>query len=364
MSQRVVTFGEVMGRIAAPGLLRFAQALPGGVGFTFGGGEANVAVSLALLGGEARFVSAVPSNPIGDACVATLRGVGVETSGVQRRADGRLGLYYLEAGANQRASVVTYDRDGSALMLTPPEAYDWAALFADAGWFHVTGITPALCENTAAAALAATQAAQAAGLTVSCDLNYRKKLWNWRPGTPPRALAEETLRALLPFVDVVIANEEDAAQVLGISAEGTDVAAGRLDVGAYRAVAAEIVRQFPNVRTVAITLRESLSATHNNWGGLLYDAHSEDAYYAPTDVAGAYAPYEIRDIVDRVGGGDAFAAGLIFALTSGAYGASDALRFAVAASCLKHSIPGDFNYATRAEVEALMGGDAGARVQR
>ncbi len=364
MANRVVTFGEIMGRVAPEGMLRFTQALPGAMQFTFGGGEANVAVSVALLGGDAAFVTALPKNPIADACVMTLRGLGVDTCAIVRGA-GRLGLYYLEGGANQRASNVVYDRDYSSIMLAAPDAYDWAAIFQGATWFHVTGITPALSANTAAATLAATQAAKAAGLTVSCDLNFRKKLWNWQPGTKPRALAEETMRQVLPCVDVVIANEEDAAQVLGIHAAGTDVESGALNVAAYQEVAAQLVAQFPNVSRVAITLRESISASHNNWGGMLYDAASQTASYAPLDAAGRYTPYEIRDIVDRVGGGDSFAAGLIFALTTpGLDDPAVAIRFAVAASCLKHSILGDFNYATRAEVEALLGGAASGRVSR
>ena len=360
----VVTFGEVMGRIAPAGFLRFTQALPGAVEFTFGGGEANVAVSLALLGAAARFVTALPKHAIADACVMTLRGLGVDTSHIVRTS-GRLGLYYLETGANQRASNVIYDREHSSLMITPAEAYDWARIFAGAGWFHITGITPALSAHAAEASLLAVRAAKTAGATVSCDLNFRKKLWNWRPECAPRALAEETMRALLPYVDVVIANEEDAEQVLGIHAAGSDVESGKLEVAAYRDVAAQIVTQFPNVTHVGITLRESISATHNNWGGMLYDAADGQAYLAPHNDTGDYTPFEIRDIVDRVGGGDSFAAGLIFALiTDGLNDPATAIRFAVAASCLKHSIIGDFNYASRAEIESIMTGKASGRVNR
>ncbi len=360
----VVSFGEVMGRIAPADFLRFAQALPGAVEFTFGGGEANVAVSLALLGAEARFVTALPKHPIADACVMTLRGLGVDTGHIVRTG-GRLGLYYLETGANQRASNVIYDREHSSVMITPATAYDWAGIFAGARWFHFTGITPALSAHAAEACLAAAQAAKAAGAVVSCDLNFRKKLWNWCPGKESRALAEGTMRGLLPYVDVVIANEEDAEQVLGIHAAGSDVESGKLDITAYRAVAAQIVAQFPNVAQVGITLRESFSATHNNWGGMLYDAASGQAHFAPLDEHGAYAPFEIRAIVDRVGGGDAFAAGLIFALlTERLNDPAIAIRFAVAASCLKHSIVGDFNYATRAEIESIMSGKASGRVNR
>ncbi len=366
MPERVVTFGEIMGRIAPAGFLRFTQALPGSVEFTFGGGEANVAVSLATFGLNARFVTALPaSNAVADACVNTLRRFGVDTSHVVRTPAGRLGLYYLEGGANQRPGNVIYDRAGSAVDITAPDAYDWGGAFADARWFHITGITPAIGENTARAAEEAVKAAKQAGLTVSCDLNYRKKLWKWRPSSPRRDLAEETMRSLLPSVDVVIANEEDAEKVLSIRAEDTDVEAGELNVDAYTDVARKIAAQFPDVRQVAITLRESISATHNNWGGMLYDVASEQAFLAPCTPSGDYAPYPIRAIVDRVGGGDSFAAGLIFALlTPGLDRPRDAIRYAVAASCLKHSIPGDINLATRAEVEALMGGAASGRVNR
>jgi 2-dehydro-3-deoxygluconokinase len=366
MTARVVTFGEIMGRLAPVSLQRFTQALPGTLEFTFGGGEANVAASLATFGLDAAFVTALPAgNAVADACVNRLRGLGVDTKGIVRSATGRLGLYYLETGANQRASNVIYDRAGSAVDITPADAYDWQQLFAGADWFHITGITPAISANTAAASEIAVQAAKAAGLTVSCDLNFRKKLWKWEPGTAPRDLAERTMRKLLPYVDVVIGNEEDAEKVLSIRAADTDVESGELDVAAYTSVASEIVRQFPNVSKVAITLRESISATHNNWGALLYDVESGESCLAPLAGNGSYTPYEIHAIVDRVGGGDSFAAGLVFGLLCPDLETPyDALRFAVAASCLKHSIPGDINYATRAEVESLMGGAASGRVNR
>ena len=365
MNTSIVTFGEIMGRISSPGFSRFTQALPGSVDFTFGGGEANVAVSLAMLGAHARFVTALPKNAIADACIHTLLGLGVDTSYIARTTGGRLGLYYLEAGANQRPSNVIYDRDQSSVMITTPQSYDWEKIFRNVGWFHFTGITPALSENAAKATLAAVKAANDAEATVSCDLNFRKKLWNWREGTKPHELAEETMRGLLPYVDVLIANEEDAEQVLGIHAAGSDVESGKLNIDAYCDVAAQIVDQYKNLAKVAITLRESISASHNNWGGMLYDTDGMISYLAPLNAAGDYAPYEIRDIVDRVGGGDSFAAGLIYALTTPALNTPDsAIRFAVAASCLKHSIYGDFNYTTRAEVEALMGGKGSGRVNR
>ncbi|MBT3377212.1 MAG: sugar kinase [Lentisphaerae bacterium] len=365
MKQRVVAFGEVMGRLNPSGFNRITQVLPGTIQFTFGGGEANVSVSLANLGLDAAYVTALPKHAAADACVMNLRAMGVDTSAIVRTDDGRLGLYFVETGANQRPSNVIYDRAGSSVSITPSSAYDWPGIFTGATWFHITGITPAISESTAVAALDSVKAAKAAGLTVSCDLNYRKKLWKWRPGTDQRDLAEEVMRQLVPYVDVVVGNEEDAEKVLSIKAKGTDVDSGQLNVDAYQDVAKQIVAQFPNVSKVAITLRESLSATHNNWGAMLYVAADDAAHFAPLDASGIYTPYEIRSIVDRVGGGDSFCAGLIFALLTPELSApADAIRFAVAASCLKHSITGDFNHITRPEVDALMGGAVSGRVNR
>jgi 2-dehydro-3-deoxygluconokinase len=360
----IVTFGEIMGRINPPGYQRFAQAMPGVLELTFAGAEANVAASIAMLGGQARLVTALPRNVLADACVRTLRGLGVDTSQIVRTEAGRLGLYFVEKGANQRPSQVVYDRDHSSIAMSGPEAYDWNSAFSGAGWLHTTGITAALSRRSFESTLAAVKAARSAGLTVSCDLNFRKKLWRWEEGTSAADLAGRCMREILPQVDVVIANEEDASDVLGIHAEGSDIDGGHLAIDRYPGVAREIIRQFPNVSRVAITLRESLSASRNNWGAMLYDASSETAHFAPQK-DGAYAPYEIRHIVDRVGGGDSFGAGLIFALTTpGLDNGTDAVRFAVAASCLAHSIEGDFNYSSRGEVEALMNGSASGRVVR
>jgi len=364
MSGRVVTFGEVMGRISPPGSKRFLQAMPGTVEFTFGGAEANVAVALARLGARAALVTALPDNLVADACVAYLRGLGVETDLIVRRSEGRLGLYYAEPGANQRPSVVVYDREGSTVALTESSAYDWDRSLEGADWFHTTGITPALSAEAAGAVRAAMATARRRGATVSCDLNFRRKLWRWQPGTPPRALAARTMRELLPMVDVLIANEEDAAEVLGIRAADTDVEAGRLAVDRYPEVAARIVAEFPNIRWVAVTLRESVSADYNRWGGLLYEGATGRVELAPRQ-DGRYAPYEIRDIVDRIGAGDAFAAGLIFGMRTPELAAPDrTLAFAVALSCLAHSVYGDFALVSRAEVEALVKGSGTGRVQR
>jgi 2-dehydro-3-deoxygluconokinase len=360
----IVTFGEVMGRFAPSGFLRFRQTLPGSLDLTFGGAESNVAGSIALLGGKARFVTALPQNVLADSCVAFLTGLGVDTSHISRAKNGRLGLYFLETGANQRPSNVVYDRAHSSVSLTPAGDYDWNAIFVGAGWLHTTGITPALSKISAGAALHAVKVAKEKGLTVSCDLNFRKKLWSWESGVDGKALAEKTMRGILPYVDVIIANEEDAADVLGIHAEGSDVESGQLSIEHYPGVAKEILRQFPNASKVAITLRESLSASHNNWGAMLYDKASGTASFAPSN-KGDYKPYQIKNIVDRVGGGDSFGAGLIFALNTPALSEpAAAIAFAAAASCLCHSISGDVNYVTRAEVESLMKGSGSGRVVR
>ncbi len=361
---KVVTFGEIMGRMATPGFLRFRQAMPGTLAVTFAGAEANVAVSVARLGGSAAFVTALPANALADACIDNLRGLGVDTSFIVRTEAGRLGLYFLETGANQRPGNVVYDREGAAVALAPANAYDWANAFAGAGWFHVTGITPAISATAAEATLSAVRQAKDAGLAVSCDLNFRSKLWRWAPPRKPRELAEETMRKVLPRVDLVIANEEDAADVLSIRARDTDVASGMLAADRYPDVARAIVSQFGNVSKVAITLRESVSASHNNWGAMLYDAAADQAFFAPWR-GGRYAPYEIRNIVDRVGAGDAFAAGLIVALTTPELAEpATAVAFAAASSCLAHSVVGDYNYTTRAEVETLMTGSGSGRVVR
>lgn len=360
----IVTFGEVMGRLAPPGVLRFRQSLPGSLDLTFGGAEANVAASLAQLGAKARFVTALPQHAVADACIGVFAGLGVDTSCILRTKSGRLGLYFFENGANQRPSHVIYDRAHSAVSLTEPSAYAWDKVFEDASWLHTTGITPALSETAASAVRRAVELAKTAGLTVSCDLNFRKKLWSWEPGTDSKALAGRTMRSILPFVDVVIANEEDAADVLGIHAANTDVESGKLDTSAFPDVAKQIAAQFPGVKFVAITLRESISASHNNWGAMLYEVSSGKAFFAPLR-SDSYQPYEIRNIVDRVGGGDSFGAGLIFALNTPELSSpGTAISFAVAASCLCHSVVGDINYASRQEVETLMKGSGSGRVVR
>ena len=341
MTAKVITFGELMLRLGPPGFERLLQS-PMLVA-TFGGGEANVAVSLAQFGVDSHYVTRLPQNAIGDAAVRALRAEGVATDLIVRGGS-RMGIYFTETGASQRASTVLYDRANSAISEIPADAVDWARVMSGAAWFHVTGITPALGEKGTAATIAAVAAAKRAGARISVDLNYRKKLWT-------QSQAQKTMRPLMRDVDVVIANEEDLQCVLGVEVAGADVTSGTLDVDAYRDAAARVTTELgPSL--VAITLRESLSASDNGWSAVLWDGttlHQSQRY--------------VVRLVDRIGGGDSFAAGLIYGLLSGRPHDA-ALRFAVAASALKQTIPGDFNRATVAEVDALAGGDASGRVQR
>ncbi|MEO0796241.1 MAG: sugar kinase [Verrucomicrobiota bacterium] len=363
MENVVVTFGEIMARMAAPANLRLRQTRD--LEVTYAGAEASVAASICNFGGSARYVTALPKHALGEATMDAIRAVGIDTRYILRPDKGRLGLYFLETGANQRPSNVIYDRTDSAIAIAPPESYDWEGIFEGSQWLHLSGITPAISENAAEATMVAAQKAENAGIQVSIDLNFRGKLWKWHATKTGRELAQDIMQGILPYVDVVIANEADCHDVLGIRAGDTDVHAGALEIDRYPDVAQQVIDQFPNVQTVAITLRESLSATHNNWGAMLYDGRSKKAHFAPLDAEGAYRPYEIRNIVDRVGGGDAFAGGLIFALTTPELRAPNtAIRYAVAASCLKHSIKGDFNFSTRSEVESLMHGATSGRVVR
>lgn len=331
-------------RLAPPRLERFFQS-PELVA-TFGGGEANVAVAVAGFGLPARYVTVLPEkHPAADACIRELRGLGVDTSHIVR-SKGRMGVYFVEAGANQRPSAVTYDRDYSAISLAKPGSIDWRKAFEGANWFHITGITPAISETSAALAIESVVAAKSAGMTVSCDLNYRKNLWKWGKK------AQEVMPELFQHVDVGIANEEDVQLALGIQG-AADVESGHLDRDAYQKLAETVLDKFPALKMIAITLRESKSASHNNWSACLHDRkHFHLSRY-----------YEITNIVDRVGGGDTFGGGLIFGLqTHGSH--QDALEFAVAASCLKHSIPGDYCRLTRSEVEDLIKGGGSGRVKR
>lgn len=340
---KFVSFGEIMLRLKTPGNLRFFQAPS--FEATFGGGEANVAVALANYGLDAGFISALPNNDIGEAALRELRSFGVDVSGVRRSGD-RVGIYFLETGANQRASKVIYDRAGSSIAECVPGDFDWPVLLRDAEWLHITGITPALGQAAADLSLEAVQAAKAAGVTVSCDFNYRGKLWNYGKSAP------EVMTELVKYVDIGIANEEDCQKCLGISVD-VDVHSGELDISKYESLSAKVLETFPGMTAIAITLRESASADQNGWSACWRDRKGFKLS----------RHYEISDIVDRVGGGDSFASGLIYSLQ--AYSdRQQSLEFAVAASCLKHSIQGDFNRVSVAEVKALMGGDASGRVQR
>ena len=339
----VVTLGEIMLRLRSPGRERLFQSNV--LEATFGGGEANVAVSLAQWGVAARFVTVLPEGPLGDAAIGQLRGLGVDTSHLVRRP-GRLGIYFLEAGAAQRASAVVYDRDGSAFALAGPDEFDWPLILAGASWFHVSGITPALSASAAEVALAGISAARAAGLGTSVDLNYRAKLWRY--GRP----APQVMQLLVGQADVVIGNEEDCQKALGIEVE-VDVTAGLLDHAAYERLTASVLDAFPSLSAVAITLRESRGADINGWSACLRDGEGFRVGNA----------YDIVDIVDRVGTGDAFAAGLIYGRLHGLT-AAEGLDFAIAAGCLKHSIPGDFNRVSLEEVQRLVDGDASGRVSR
>lgn len=363
---KTVGFGEIMGRLSMPQHKRFIQGLPGSIEVTFAGAEANVCATVSMLGQEAAFITALPDHEVAAAAAMTLQRLGVDVSHILQVSEGRLGTYYVENGANQRSGKVIYDRKYSSVSLTSPSAYDWERVFNGATWFHISGITPALSRNAAEVSVEACRMAKESGLTVSCDLNFRKKLWDWDKTVSKQELAGRTMSEILPFVDVLIGNEEDADDILGIRAGESNVYSGRLEIHRYPEVAREIARMFPNISKIAITLRESLSASHNNWGAMLYDVSKGTAAFAPVDRGGEYKPYEIHNIVDRVGGGDSFSGSLIFALQDRELRSSDseALSFAVAASCLCHSIEGDFNYVSRAEVESLASGDESGRVKR
>lgn len=338
---KVVCFGEIMLRLAPPGYERFVQAKSFDV--VYGGGEANVSVSLANYGMDAAFVTRLPDNPIGQAAINELRKFGVDTSMIATGGE-RVGIYFIEKGASQRASKVVYDRAHSSISTAKVGDFDWNKIFEGAEWFHFTGITPALGDNVAELTLEACKIAKEKGLTVSCDLNFRKNLWT-------SAKAGQVMGELMPFVDVCIANEEDAEKVFGIKASETDITGGKLSHEGYKTVAEELKKKF-GFKKVAITLRGSISASDNNWAAMLYDG--TDFFFSKN--------YPIH-IVDRVGGGDSFGGGLVYAIMNG-YNSQDTIEFAVAASCLKHSIEGDFNHATLSEVKALMGGDGSGRVQR
>ena len=344
---RIITFGEIMLRLKSPGKERLlANPI---LEATFGGGEANVAISLANFGLDVRFFTALPENALGDACIRILKGRGVDVAKVVRSGT-RIGIYFLEEGANQRPSSVIYDRSDSSMTNLSRNYVDWNEVFDGCDWFHITGITPALSSNAADLSLAAVKVAKELGLTVSCDFNFRKKLWKYGKSAP------EVMRDLVKYVDIGIANEEDCQKSLGISMPTTSektINEGKLDPEAYKKLAEKVLSDFPNLKMQCITLRESHSANYNGWSACL---HNGQEFFLSKH-------YDIRNIVDRVGGGDSFASGLIYGLCTNMED-SQALEFAVAASCLKHSIPGDYNQISVSEVNRLLGGDGSGRVQR
>ncbi len=343
--KRCITFGEIMLRLSTPGFQRFTQAPSFDI--CYGGGEANVAVSLAGYGIPSTFVSRVPQNELGTAAIHAMRAHGVDTQFMQRGGE-RLGIYFLETGASARPSKVLYDRAHSAMASVTPGMINWDEVFRGADWLHWTGITPAISESAALTVKEALETATRHDVKISVDLNYRAKLWQWGK-TPAEVMPE-----LVSFCDVIIGNEEDALQVFGIHPEGVEVRGGHLDAAAYESVGCQLMERFPRCERVAITLRSSLSASHNTWSGVLWNG--SELLHGPT--------YDIIPIVDRVGGGDSFVGGLIYGLLTFDGNDQQALNFGVAASCLKHSIPGDFNLSTVAEVEKILSGDISGRVSR
>jgi len=343
--KKVVTFGEIMLRLSPPGFQRFGQARV--LDVTFGGGESNVAVSLANYGMPADFVTRLPKNDIGDACISFLRSFGVGTSKIARGGN-RIGIYFLENGAVQRGSKVIYDRDGSSIATIERGMINWDQVFEDADWFHWTGITPSISAGLCDVCLEGIKKAKERGLTISCDLNYRAKLWKWGKK------AGEVMPELVKHCDIAVGNEEDAEKVFGIKAPDTDITTGKVEAEKYRYVVEEMKRTFPGLKFIGVTLRGSISASHNTWSGVLYDG--KKLFVGPK--------FDITHIVDRVGSGDAFVGGLIYGLRTFGQDLQKTLNFAVAASCLKHSITGDFNMVSVEEVEKIMSGDASGRVSR
>lgn len=347
---RIITFGEIMGRLATPGHQRFQQAMPGELKVTFAGAEASIAASIAYLGGDAAFVTALPKHALADACIANLRAMGVDTSHILRTDEGRLGLYFVEAGVNQRPGNVIYDREGSSISITPPDAYDWDAIMSGAERFVISGITPALSQNAAAVTRCALQAARQRGLKVALDMNFRSKLWRWDATLTPHELAMRTMRELLASVDLFVGGVEDLLALLDVS-----------DSPPPEELARMLVKRFPRIKRVALTLRDGSSATQQNFCGMLYDHAVNEIHYAPQQAA----PYPISQVVDRLGAGDAFTAGLLYALTTpDLANPATAIQFATAAGCLAHSIEGDFNFSSRSEITDLMAGGMPGRVLR
>jgi 2-dehydro-3-deoxygluconokinase len=347
---RIVTFGEIMARLEPPGYQRFQQAMPGSLKVTFAGSEASIAASYSYLGGEATFVTALPYHEIAKACLADLRSLGVNTRNIVRTHDGRLGLYYFERGVNQRTANVIYDRDGSSVSITPAEDYDWDRIFEQADWFVISGITPAISRNAATVSRIAIEEAARRNVRICCDMNYRSKLWKWDPSLSSRELAGQMMRQLLPSVDLLIAGHEDLTDTLGYAPHAD-----------HKSLIQPLIAEFPKSGSVAMSRRASASASVEKYGGLLYDVESDQVHYAPSE----HSLYEINPIIDRLGAGDAFTAGLLFAMTTAELAdPKTAIQFATAAGCLAHSNEGDYHYSSRAEIEILMTGNASGRVRR
>lgn len=375
--KKVVALGEIMGRFSPQGYCRFGQSMPGSLDILFAGAEASVAMSIAYLGGNASFVTALPDHAIGDACVAAVRAVGVDTRHIIRTAEGRLGLYFLEAGVNQRPGKVIYDREGSSIAITPPEAYDWEAIFRDAHWLVISGITPAISRNGLDVTVAAVDAATQRGVRVLCDFNYRGKLWRWSPPTPPRQLAIESIRRLLPQIDLLVAGADEMLELIGENQSVYFNQDSSAPEALFANAASDLQRRYPRIQQIASTYRRTTSASHHQLGGMLWQAaggtdhgsqvHGSQVHWAPRSPTDRTTnqTYAIEQIVDRIGTGDAFTAGLLFALTTPELSEPDrAIAFATAAFCLSHSIAGDFNFTTRQEIEELLSGDSSGRVQR
>lgn len=339
-----------MGRLAAPGYQRFQQAMPGSLNVTFAGAEASIAASLAHLGGDAAFVTALPDHAIADACLADLTSLGIETQHIVRTENGRLGLFFLERGANQRPANVIYDREGSAVAVTPASAYDWAAIFDSTSWFVVSGITPAISRNAANVTTAALREANRRGVKIAFDVNYRSKLWRWDDTLKPRQLATRTLREMIPLADLLVIGREDMEEVID-NCDGLPL----------EELVRRVANEYHGLQQIAVTIRENVSATQNDFGGLLYDRATDHCYRAPE----SGTLYSITHIVERLGTGDAFTAGLLFAMNTPELAAPQpAISFATAAACLAHSIEGDANLSTREEIESLVAGQATGRVSR
>ena len=363
MSNELVTFGEIMSRFSPQRKLRLEQVMPGKIEVTFGGAEASVAVSYSRLGGKSHFVTALPKNSMADACIMNLKYHGVGTDNIFRADYGRLGTYYLETGSNQRASKVEYDRTGSSVSILNPSDYDWDTIFQNKTWLHITGITPAISKNACEATKEAVKKAKEGGITISCDLNFRGKLWAWDNDHSPKELAKKEMSQILKYIDIVIGNEQDAEDVLGVKIKHSDFDSGTIQVSQYPKIAEKISNKFDNLSHIGITLRESISADHNRWGAMLFDCKNKEAYFAP-EKDQKYVPYEITNIVDRLGAGDSFAAALIYSLHELKMQEKDALNFSVAASCIAHSIKGDFNITKVDEVKKLADGFTSGRVVR